>query len=489
MGDRREFIKKVLLAGTSAFVLPFSLGSCAREGLFGTIKDARVAVVGGGLAGLHAASILLKYPELDVTLFEASQEVGGRVRSEEVDRVVDVSDRFARSLELGADFIYGRDSVLYEAARSFSTVVRRRAEQKSYFIRGNVRTQADLVGSNDSDHFTYNELIKRLLSEPKTNISISDYLFDREEAATPVGGTEKELEEVATSHRVQRMLLDHLLSLRYGLTTQEMTIEDFSVRNGEKLRTEERHYTVKGSVLSRMLAFQYRHVHNRLNTNAEVRGVDYSNPAKISLQIKDRPPEDFDRVILTVPPPALKDHIQFAPALPREKSEALSAIGMSPCLKVFLKFNSKFWENHLDAAIPGPISRVIAHPEENILIAYAYGARAVSYESSTPRDIRDDCLNGLDSYFDGKATSAFEQERVFFWKENSLDAPHGHGAFSYLSPGSGRHARHFLSYPVANRLFFAGEATHTLGKAGTMHGAVETGYRAAYELLKSLEVS
>jgi hypothetical protein len=35
-------------------------------------------------------------------------------------------------------------------------------------------------------------------------------------------------------------------------------------------------------------------------------------------------------------------------------------------------------------------------------------------------------------------------------------------------------------------LFFAGEATHTGGESSTVHGAIETGYRAAEEVLKGL---
>jgi monoamine oxidase len=36
---------------------------------------------------------------------------------------------------------------------------------------------------------------------------------------------------------------------------------------------------------------------------------------------------------------------------------------------------------------------------------------------------------------------------------------------------------------VAGTIFFAGEATHAGGDAGTVHGAIETGERAANQLL------
>jgi uncharacterized protein with NAD-binding domain and iron-sulfur cluster len=40
-----------------------------------------------------------------------------------------------------------------------------------------------------------------------------------------------------------------------------------------------------------------------------------------------------------------------------------------------------------------------------------------------------------------------------------------------------------LAEPIADTLYFAGEATNGDGNSGTMHGAIATGYRAAAEVL------
>ena len=58
------------------------------------------------------------------------------------------------------------------------------------------------------------------------------------------------------------------------------------------------------------------------------------------------------------------------------------------------------------------------------------------------------------------------------------------GSYSYARPG---HAgdRAVLAAPVDNRIFFAGEAT-SLNFFSTVHGAYETGTRAAQEALDSL---
>jgi monoamine oxidase len=56
------------------------------------------------------------------------------------------------------------------------------------------------------------------------------------------------------------------------------------------------------------------------------------------------------------------------------------------------------------------------------------------------------------------------------------------GGYSYSPVGAGD-ARAKLAAPIVPTLFFAGEATLTNGHAATVHGAIESGRRAADEIL------
>jgi monoamine oxidase len=59
--------------------------------------------------------------------------------------------------------------------------------------------------------------------------------------------------------------------------------------------------------------------------------------------------------------------------------------------------------------------------------------------------------------------------------------------WSYVPPGAtGLRAQ--LAEPVSDVLFFAGEATNTV-RPSTVHGALESGYRAATQIADRLEVS
>jgi monoamine oxidase len=63
--------------------------------------------------------------------------------------------------------------------------------------------------------------------------------------------------------------------------------------------------------------------------------------------------------------------------------------------------------------------------------------------------------------------------------------PFARGAYSYVTVG-GDKARSALAEPLADTLFFAGEAADTEGEAGTVAGALQSGARAARQVLASL---
>jgi monoamine oxidase len=58
------------------------------------------------------------------------------------------------------------------------------------------------------------------------------------------------------------------------------------------------------------------------------------------------------------------------------------------------------------------------------------------------------------------------------------------GNRSYDLTGVGN-SRQTIAEPIARKLYFAGEATHTGGHHGTLHGAMETAFRAVTEIVKN----
>jgi monoamine oxidase len=62
-----------------------------------------------------------------------------------------------------------------------------------------------------------------------------------------------------------------------------------------------------------------------------------------------------------------------------------------------------------------------------------------------------------------------------------MSDPFSFGSYSHIPPGASGADYTELSRPVAQRLFFAGEATHR-SYPGTVHGAYLSGLRAAKEI-------
>ena len=62
--------------------------------------------------------------------------------------------------------------------------------------------------------------------------------------------------------------------------------------------------------------------------------------------------------------------------------------------------------------------------------------------------------------------------------------PYSRGAYSYVLAGGAEQAQRQLAAPLADTLFFAGEATNFRGHHATVHGAMASGRRAAAEILK-----
>jgi len=85
-------------------------------------------------------------------------------------------------------------------------------------------------------------------------------------------------------------------------------------------------------------------------------------------------------------------------------------------------------------------------------------------------------LHSLKSIFGSQA------ELVAIYVHDWQADPYARGAYSYVTVG-GEGAREELQAPLADTLYFAGEATDTQGEAGTVAGALQSGLLAARQLI------
>ena len=112
-----------------------------------------------------------------------------------------------------------------------------------------------------------------------------------------------------------------------------------------------------------------------------------------------------------------------------------------------------------------------------LLIGWAGGPKAERLGRLSEPKLIQEALSGVRGLF-GKVPPV-HAVLVHDWRRD----PFAHGAYSYVLVG-GRGARETLASPIADTLFFAGEATDA-DDSGTVGGALASGERAARQVLEA----
>ena len=200
------------------------------------------------------------------------------------------------------------------------------------------------------------------------------------------------------------------------------------------------------------------------------------------------------KVIVTASVGVLQsESIRFDPSLPEATVEAYRGIGMGRGMKVALRFAQPFWERRMSYLITdGLVSSawVPSHyktgADDHILMCYPMGDAAQKLTDRAQRAgggsdgeaaIVRALLEDLDRVFGGRASPAIVDAAVQDWTSD----PYVRGSYSYPKPETYRsvavNMRRQLGQPVADRVFFAGEATNPQNPS-CVPGALQEGARA-----------
>lgn len=193
-----------------------------------------------------------------------------------------------------------------------------------------------------------------------------------------------------------------------------------------------------------------------------------------------------DKVIVTVPLGVLQAHkIHFLPDLPQEKQQAIARLGMGNYDKVALKFPHRFWPKEPqrfqylnESGICSAWLNLAHYKDVPVLINYHAGSRAQLVNRLSDEEYLDRALTALRVMFKVNIPAPVATVRTG-WERD----PFSLGSYSFQKVGCELEDRQRLATPVGKRLFFAGEATHPHYFA-TVHGAYETGVRAAREAME-----
>ena len=211
---------------------------------------------------------------------------------------------------------------------------------------------------------------------------------------------------------------------------------------------------------------------------------------------------EADAVVVTLPLGILKrGDVEFKPALPPWKQNAINSIGFGLLNKVFLKFENVFWD--IDNDYVGYASsthgefylfvNLVPVSGTPVLMSLISGSFAEKLEKKTDEQIVDYAMKILQNMFANKHKSSNKKNSnkwkkipqptdyyVTRWKQD----PFARGSYSYIAKGSNGDHYDKLSYSVKDKLYFAGEATIRKWPA-SVHGAYLSGIREARKIMNN----
>ena len=200
-------------------------------------------------------------------------------------------------------------------------------------------------------------------------------------------------------------------------------------------------------------------------------------------------------------PEGAEGAIAFTPALPRSKLEAMCGLTEGHVVRVAVALDERVWltERLRTAGHRGTLRRLaFIHPgdaempvcwtayptDAPVLVAWFGGPAAESLARLTRQEIEESAVAALARRLH-LSRRRFERHVRACHMHNWSADPFSRGAYSYALVG-GSEAPAKLARPVADTLFFAGEAYDAEGRNGTVEGAIASGRLVARQVLRAL---
>ena len=413
----------------------------------------RTLVIGAGISGLVAARQLVRAGRA-VTIVDARPRVGGRILTE-------ISAAHGFPVDLGPEFVHGNPPETRALIPDADRQIIKLSERQRVFWDEDVREY-------DTER---SEQIFAALGERSPDASVARALaemnLDPLAHALAIGFAEGFNAADANHSSVNAMVQE-------TRGAQDDLLDNYRLLTGyaavtERLRAELGPADLKlGHTVT---ALRWRAGHVR---------ADIHGPAGKFVG-------EFDSVLCTVPTSRFDD-LNFEPALD-DQAAAARLLPMGDVQKVTFVFKRELWSRADGINIDFVHSPDLTFNtrwawgwvKPFTVTCWAGGARADRLRGAGERAIVDLALRELARVIkrDVAEVRALLDETFYYdW----VGDEHARGAYTYVAVG-GENARAQLGRPVANTLFFAGEATDVTGAPGTVHGAIRSGLRAAGELL------
>ena len=430
----------------------------------------RVVVVGGGLSGLVAARALARH-RIEVHVVEARQRLGGRVWTLR-------DDEFSTEpIEAGGEFIDGDHHAIRDLAKALGiglTRVIREGFGLALEVNGRLRIH--------SSQRSIWRAFKRALAQEAESLRAVECEWGSSIAAALA---DHSLDALLRARRASAEVLAMAAALRgffladsdalSSLVGVELSMEAtnpgdkplFRVKGGNELLITE-------LARARDVLFSFERVVKSIEQRDTGVRIAMAGPHGQLETVA------ADYAVVTVPPPVLLSW-HFSPALPEPQRRALSTLSYGSATKAMLRFDTRWWRR---AGRPrafgtnlssGAVWEATEDRRGPAVLTLLAGGRA----SEELQDLLES--GGGDAVVDQLrwlgAPEPLREIRSKSWERDRWSR----GGYAYFGRSFDPASRDDLGR-AHGRVFFAGD--HTSRKwQGYMNGAVESGQRAAQELI------
>jgi monoamine oxidase len=430
----------------------------------GKLND--VIIIGGGAAGLSAAGELVR-SGAKVSVLEARRRLGGRIYTlRETGAGIPI--------ELGAEFIHGRPPAIFEILNSAGLHVIEASDRRLLSQNGKLRSLKN-----------FSDIIAEIHSQIRSN---GDQTYEQFLQTAKASQFQKHLAKayVEGFHASHADLIS-VKGIKEGDEAEE------KIDGQKQFRIAEGYDALVAPLIRALPA-------DSIRLGCLVRGVNWSGGRGIEVFATQAGNElrfRAERLLITIPHMVLRKSIEgrggicFNPPL-EAKRQAVAQLETGQVVKIVMQFREPFWEDRKvigSRAATAPFGFVLnldaqfpvwwtQNPKTtNFLTGWAGGVQADKLADVC--DLRAVALDSLRQTFN---ISIKQLHRLFVcdyfhdWRNDAF----ARGAYTYLKVG-GSEAPNHLAEPIEDTLFFAGEATSS-DFNGTVHGAAESGLRAAGQL-------
>lgn len=478
---RRKFLRNIGYSLPATLLMQSLFTACKKnndddkDGIekVSKFKDYTVVIIGAGAAGLYTGWYLQERG-FKVTILEASDKIGGRIRS-----LAGFADF---DIELGAELIHGNQTEWYRiVTEQVGAKLNNQAKEDFYFFRED--------DTNPNEPILKSESVAEQYAEYNKAVQFV-------ENAWQYTGPDNSVENVFNSSGISwnmHGVVNGLLGNNFGTSLNRLSMK--GVAEEDNLWSAgEADYSLKDQSMLSVLETKFSPVLSKVVLGTQVKKIDHQGE-KVQLTDQNGKQYEADRVVVTVPLKVLQDgDISFTPALPSTKADAFQHIGMGAGMKAIFKFSQAFWNDiaaeNLGSVIgyndvPELWATAVGRGTTPLLTTFIMGEKAEQFSAMGTSAAKGTILGHLDNIFGNNIASQSLMQDGFYLMDWGKE-PFIKGAYSFPMVGGGLIFRKELAAPVGERLFFAGEATHFEGHSGTVHGAIETGIRVIEELEASI---